>query len=257
MSPRRLLVPALCLVAGLTASCSGLRPLAGSLPSRFPDHGAPDILGALPTADSLWPAFRVQAALAFATPEESGSFAADILVRRPDSVLVRMKAPLGIEVARALVTADSVFLYDRVAKVLYAGPSDSGLLPAGLHAADLAAAFFGFDAPAPGGWTVYADSAAYHLDRNGPHGSEHLVVDPRFWRIVARDRETASGEVEERRRFSEFDRFGGLVLPRRIVTLRPLEGTRASFYVRKVEPHPADTSMDLGIRAGTRRVIIR
>ena len=243
------------VLLGVLASCRTVRLPSAPLPDGFPDHSAAQVLSHLPTPDSLWDTFRVEAALAFATPEGSGSFSADILVRRPDSVLVRIRAPLGIEVARALVTPDSIFLYDRVERTLYSGSADSDLLPAGLHSADLSAAFFGFDPVPAGDWSSSADSLIYRLERTD--GSVTLLVEPRWWRVTARDARDGSGTVTERRRFTEFERFEGLVLPRRIVTIRPVEGTRASFFVRKVETHPADTRMDLGVRPDARRIVIR
>lgn len=245
----------LLVAVGSLASCRATRPPTAPLPAGFPHHAAPEVLALLPSPDSLWSTFRIEAALAFATPEGSGSFSAHILVRRPDSVLVRIRAPLGIEVARALITPDSVLLYDRVERTLYAGPSDADLLPAGLHASDLSAAFFGFDRPQGGDWTIRPDSLLYRLERGDD--SETLLVDPRWWRITARDTRDATGTVTERRRFTEFTRYGNLVVPRRIVTLRPVEGTRASFFVRKVEPYPTDTDMDLGVRSDARRIAIR
>ena len=114
---------ALVAAALLLASCRTGRVAAPPVPSGFPDHAAGEVLARLPTPDSLWSSFRIEAALAFATPEGSGSFSAHILVRRPDSVLVRIRAPLGIEVARALITRDSLLMYDRVERVLYEGPA--------------------------------------------------------------------------------------------------------------------------------------
>lgn len=242
-------------LAVVLASCRTVGPVAHALPEGFPDHSVQEILARLPAADSLWAVFRVDASLAFATPEGSGSFSADIVVRRPDSILLRVKAPLGIEVARALVTRDSLLLYDRVQRTLYAGPADSELLPAGLRSSDLSAAFFGFDPVPAGPWSVRADSLLYRLERED--GDVLLLVDPATWRVTARDTRARSGEILERRRFTEFVRYGGLILPRRIVTVRPPEGTRASFFVRNVEPFPADTDMDLGVRPDARRVAIR
>ncbi len=245
---------ALALSAVVLASCRTGRVAAPPVAAGFPDHAAAEVLGRLPTPDSLWTRFRIEAALAFATPEGSGSFSAHILVHRPDSVLVRIRAPLGIEVARALVTRDSLLMYDRVERVLYEGPSDSRLLPAGLHASDLSAAFFGFEPVPAGPWTITADSLVYRLQDTD--GRVSLLVDPAWWRIAALDTRDPSGEIVERRRFSEFERYGDLVVPRRIVTLRPQEETRASFFVRKVEPYPADTDMDLGVRRDARRIAI-
>lgn len=241
------------VLLGVLTSCHSTRSPIAPVPAGFPDHTAEQVLSHLPTPDSLWSTFRVEAALAFATSDGSGSFSAHILVHRPDSILIRIRAPLGIEVARALVTADSVLMYDRVERTLYSGPVDSGLLPAGLRSTDLSASFFGFDPVPPGGWSNRGDSLLYRLERND---GLTLLVDPRWWRITARDSSDASGVVAERRRFTEFQRYDGLVLPRRIVTIRPLEGTRASFFVRKVEAYPADTNMDLGVREDARRIVI-
>lgn len=234
------------------AACSGPARLAP--PTPVPDSAttADDVLARLPTPDSLWTTLRIRAQLAFSAPDGGGSYASEILARREDSILVRLRLPLGIEAARVLITPDSVLFLDRVNGRLYSGNRASGLLPAGLHADDLTAAFFGFDVPTRGHWELTRDSTLLRLERG--NAIETILVDPARWRMVARDLRTGDGTLLESRRYMDFESYDGLVLPRRIITMRPLEDSRASFTVRSVERVTEDVSFGLGIPPAIRRI---
>lgn len=226
----------LLLAAGLAGCAAPARIAAPAVPAT-PDGDAATVLGRLPTADSLWPAFRIEARLSWSTPDFGETVSSDIRVRGRDTLWVRLRGPLGIEAARALVTRDSIYLHDRLADRLYVGDRSSGLLPAGLAEGFLAASFFGFDPPRAVGFSVVPDSAYVRLER--ADGTETVLVDRSVHRMVLHERRAPSGGVLESRRFGSFDRFSGLVLPRRIVAVRPPDSVRATFVVRSVEPEPA------------------
>lgn len=246
----------LLLSVWLTAGCAATARLPDPAPDAAPTRDtATDVLARLPTADSLWAFFHVEARLSFSTSQGRGSVSADIHVRPGDTVYVTLTAPLGIEAGRALVTRDSVHFHDRVAGVVYSGDRDSGLLPAGWQASALASSFFGFDVPTGKDWQIEPDSGYVRLERLD--GSETLLVDAALNRITLHDLRDRSGTVVESRRYTDFERFAGRWLPRRIVTMRPTDSARASFQVRHVEPEPSDTPVPFVFAADLERIQVR
>ena len=241
------------LILGL-AACTGARKAALDAPDGFPNHTAEQIVAHLPVPDSLWRSFTGDLSVAYSMPGDRGTLNARIAYRRADSVLIRFRAPLGIEVSRALVTQDSMFVYDRLEKKLYYGLRGVAerMLPIGFWRSDIAAAVFGYDDLSGERWTVSLDNEYYVL-RN-PDNSRQVIVDPKRWRIIAADRRDATGTVIEQRRFTDFERTEGRYLPRRIVTSRSNEEVRASISIRRIRPDPEELSFDLGLRTDVQRI---
>lgn len=245
-----------CLVglAGLLTACGSTKPIAIPPAEGFPNHDAQAILAHLPTPDSLWGSFEADMAVAYSMPGDKGSLNARVAYRRADSTLLRFRAPLGIEVLRALVTQDSLFVYNRLERKLYYGARDVGVqaLPMAFRYTEVAAALFGYDELGTSTWTVRADSNRYVL--TSADGLRTVHVDPGRWRIVAVDERDASGMIVEQRRFADFERIDGQYVPQRIVTWRPGEELRASITIRRLIPDPDQLSFDLGLRNDIQRI---
>jgi uncharacterized protein DUF4292 len=245
-----LLVPLAVLLAG----CGSSRPAVVPPAAGFPNHTAAEVIRHLPTADSLWTSFLADLTIAYSLPGDRGTLKAKVAYRRADSVLIRFRAPLGIEVSRALITRDSMLVYDRVRRKLYHGSrlATLSMLPAAFRASDIAVALFGYDGLGAGEWTIVPEEQQYRL--TSADSSESVLVDPGRWRIVAVDERDAQGMIVEQRRFTDFERIDGRFIPRRIVTSRPAEDMRASVSIRRLRPDPEDLSFDLGLRSDIQRI---
>ncbi len=237
--------------------CGASRPaLERELPSNFPFHSAEQILLNLRSAypDTLH-SFRGKASLAVRTPEQRGTFSADVHERIADSLYVSFSPGLGIEAARALVTADSFYFYDRIKnRLVYGALGDAaGILPQPFATNDLFRNLLGLITP-PDDLTfhVKADDSFYHLTDTS--GLLTYSIDPAFWRVVRLTEHLEDGTLVEVRSFSEFDTFDGVVLPRRVEFLRPSEETRASIYYRSLDLNPGDLSFELKVRDSAERV---
>ncbi len=238
----------------LLVGCASTRPPDVPLPERFPDHSVEEILRYLPTPDSLWESFRSDLTIAYSLPGDRGTLNARVAYRRADSVLIRFRAPLGIEVSRALITSDSMFVYDRVRRKLYHGDRNAtrSMLPGAFQASDMAVALFGYESLAGDQWESEVEGSAYRLTSSD--GAKSVLVDPARWRIIAVDERSAEGTIVEQRRFTNFERIDGRYLPRRIVTSRPAEDMRASISIRRLSPNPENLSFDLGLRSDIQRI---
>ena len=233
------------------AGCSGSRTVADrpALPSAFPTHSLAQIQASLRAEADTLRAFTAKASLALRTPEQSASLSATLRHRRGDSLFMSLSPGLGIEAARVLVTPDSFYVYDRLKKRLSYGSLAyaAGVLPAPLVGDDVFRSLLGLTVPESSvDWRVEPDSQFYHLV--APDGLQRYVVDPARWRIVRYEAQTPAGELLETRTYDEFDRFGGVLLPRRVELDRPLDATRARLFFREITLNP--DALDFRFRIG-------
>lgn len=241
----------------LLYGCAGTKPpLERDLPSNFPNHSAEQVLLNVQTADpaGLY-TYRAKASIAIRTPDQSGQFSAEMQNRIGDSLFVSISPGLGIEAARALVTQDSFYFYDRLKNRLVYGSMDEAgtVLPQPFASKNLSANLLGLISPAADvSWRLRADSSYYYLTQ--PSGMITYTVDPAFWRVIRYTKRLEDGTLVEQRSFSEFDTYDGIVLPRKVEFRRPLEESRASIYYRSISINPDDLSFDLRVRDSTERV---
>ena len=225
------------------------------LPDAFPPHTPGQILALLNGTHEPILAFRARASVAIRNEGDGMQFSAEMNARKGDSLYVAMSPALGIEAARALVTPDSFFFYDRIKnRLMYGGIDDaSAILPQPFASANLFENLLGLlDPPADTFWEVSSDTAYYYLhDRTG---MRTYAVDPAFWRVVRLEKRSRSGDLLEVQQFSEFDEFGDTVLPRRLVFERPLDGQRASIYYRDLTLNPDRLNFKMPVRDSAERV---
>lgn len=222
------------------------------MPANFPNHTAAEIQRHLQAGADTLRAYRARASLRIDSPSQSGSFSSRINHRRGDSLYMTISPGLGIEAMRILVTPDSFFVYNRLeSELTYGGLTDAAsTLPAALTVSDPFENLTGTLTPPPYvDWNVDADSAYYYLREGG----REYVIDPTVWRVVQYQEHDLSGNLVDERSFSEFDRFGGLYLPRRIVFRRPQEETTAALYYRELTLNPGELGFDLRVSSSADR----
>lgn len=249
------------LLLGLAAAgCSGARrttDVRPDLPDAFPNHSLVQIRGHLTAAADTLTGFSAKASLALRTPDQSASVSATIQHRRADSLYMSLSPGLGIEAARALVTPDSFYVYDRLKKRLTYGSLAyaAAFLPVPLAGDDVLRSLLGLTVPeADVDWRVEPDSGFYHL--TDPSGLRRYVVDPARWRVVRYEAHTPDGQLYDVREYAEFDRVEGLILPRRVVFERPLDDTRARIFYRDLDLNPETLSFSFSVSDDAERVLI-
>lgn len=252
--PRILGLLALLVLAG----CAGSRRAADrplDRPAAFPYHTVDQIEAQLlPLPDSLT-AFSAKANFAFNTPWRSGRFSGDVMHRRGDSLYVSLSPGMGIEAARALVTPDSFYLYNRIDREVIVGTMDQAraYLPPPFTADDLFRTLLGLPVPDPGiAWQLDADSSFYYFE--SPDSLRIYTIDPAIWRVIRYEERTASGALVEDRVYLDWDRFDGMYLPRRMVYRRPPDESTATIYYRSVTLNPSALSFSLRLNSNTTRI---
>lgn len=244
----------------LLSSCSSGPKLADrptDLPAGFPNHSLTEIRQHIAQPTDTLRTFEAKAQLSIKSPARSGRFGSTVRHRRGDSLYLSISPGLGIEAARALVTPDSFFVYDRINNTLtYGALEDAGRqLPAPLTQGQTFENFLGILAPeAATDWAVTADSARYVL--TDPSGRRTVTVDPALWRVTRYEERAADGSLAEERVFSDFDRFSGLYLPRRVVLRRPGDEATASIYYRDLTLNPGGLAFGLGVRSSADRELV-
>ncbi len=232
----------------ILAGCSG--PLVRdapdlTAPSDFPNHSAAQVLArmeAVAARDSIR-SFSSQAEVAIRSPEEDADAAATLRQRGADTLWASLRGPFNIEGARALATADSFFLWDKLQGRLFIGPTAAAerLVPGPVGLDEIRRTLTGTLLPGPAvPWTLTADSSGeaprYRLV--SPGGDVTAEVDPATWRL-ARYARTEAGRLVDERRFSAFDVIEGRVLPRRIELANPAEDVRVTIEHRRLTLNPA------------------
>jgi hypothetical protein len=249
MTSVRDLLPLL-FFATFLAGCAGLRGVADpDMPAGFPRHTVDDITELIAADTDHLNAFSARANLVISSPIQSGRFSSDINHRRADSLLMTISPGLGIEAARALVTPDSFFVLDRIRRELTYGSVEAagGTLPSVLVGDHLFENLLGLVQPDRlENWRLQSTRRDYVLV--SPDGQISYTIDPTVWRVTRYEERLADGSLVEERLFSEFENFGGVMLPRRVVLNRPADNTAVSIHYRSINLNPQTLNFDL--RAG-------
>ena len=239
----------------LAAGCAGPRATTatGEVPASYPNDSVADIRRAVTRGTDTLRAFRAEARLSVDTPARNGRFSSKIYAKRTpqgDSLLMTL-SKLGFEGGRVLVTPDSFFVYDAVRGELTYGALDdaSTALPAPLRSGRAFENLLGLAAPAegrdwqvrPGGSATSSDTseARYVLTSSAGRQKRTLTVDPTRRRALRYTERDPDGTLLEERRFSQFGRFGGLFLPRRVQLRRPQDQSNASVFYRDLTLNPS------------------
>ena len=235
------------LASFVLAGCGASGPLVRDAPGTdppvgYPDHSVEQIVTAV--AASVAPVLSVAAdgRLTATTPEGTNEATFSLRTRLADSTAVTVRAAtLGLEAGRALVTPDSVFLSNRLAREFVVGPASAAdrLVP-GLGVDGRAArAALGLLVPEAGvAWSLVAENGRYRLSGRVEGASRSYVVDPSVWRVVSVTEFDADGRERGRQSAEAFDTVDGVVLPRR-VTLDG-QGARIELEHRRLVVNPDD-----------------
>ena len=200
-------------------------------------------------------AFESQARVAIHANKLDQRVTATIRARRGDSLLAAVRGPLGIEVARALVTPDSLFALDELQGRLYAGPAAVAerYVPGAAEPEALFGSLVGVLQPDPAvRWEVRTHEGQYVLDDPGPR-RRTFVVDPALWRVVRYQERAEDGRVLDDRAFEAFDTLGGVVVARRVVLRRPVDGASVTIEHRQLALDPGRLRFPFAPGAAERR----
>lgn len=237
---RRLALALAFPLALLAAGCSSGSQVGGAVDANFPNHTAAEILTILGQQVPTVERFTAESDADVRTPQRSGSVGTS-LRGTADSVLVQVRATLGIDVARVLVTADSFHVAASVNDRYYYGPVAVAeqYLPGASSLEGLKANLLGLVRPDPARtWSVLVVDSTYVLSSVG-ETTLRYTVDPRIWRVTDYRETTSEGHELVRGTFSRFAEVNGTVVARRVELVSGVYDSAVRFDHDRIDLQPA------------------
>lgn len=152
---------------------------------------------------------------------QAGSF--ELVVRKPDSVLVKLEGPFGIDVGSALLTRKDFLFYNSFQNQVITGATTaanlSRILRVNLDFDDLltlftGGAFFSDDELEPDAFAVQDEQ--YVLAYHHTDGDRRYWIDPTSLLVTKIQHFDTKGKLQFEQGFSNFRTVGGSVIPFRV-----------------------------------------
>ena len=178
------------------------------------------------------------------TPEIAQNVSFELTLRKPDSVMVRIEGPFGIDLGLALLTRREFFFYNSVNNQLLSGPTNAENLARVLRIRmefdDLLNLFSGGTFLSgdigPSAFEVIDDE--YVLTYEDDRGSRRYWVDPRSYQIVQIQHLDQRGGVLVEQTFGKFLTIDGIVVPQLVRALMRPERRRLSIAFSDLSVNP-------------------
>jgi catechol 2,3-dioxygenase-like lactoylglutathione lyase family enzyme len=198
--------------------------------------------------------------IAFATPEMSGTAAFTSALRRPDSLLVLLEGPLGIDVGSLFISRERYVVVNTMENRVFTGDPRAAtlrsLLPVDLPAGQILDAFAGiFMLPEGEPDSFSIEEGMFRLSyRCEPHRCE-FWVDPDE-QFVRRYRRTgADGRTILEASCAAITRDGDATVARRVTVRFPAEDRQISIAYSDVALNTDDLSFAFTIPPGARTTV--
>jgi len=185
--------------------------------------------------------------LAFESPSMSGSAFFTLALRKPDSLLIQLEGPFGIDVGTLLLTRDRFVLYNSLENTVRTGPPDPAVfrsvLPVDLTLEQVMEAFSGVFAiqGSPADVRRYeVDGDRFRLVLGCGDGECTYWVDPASAMVTSYRQADRDGRVLVEAAAGALEEDGAVYAPRRIRISLPVSGRRVSVaYSRMIINDPA------------------
>lgn len=198
--------------------------------------------------------------LSVETPEIAQTASFELSLRKPDSILVRIEGPFGIDLGIALLTRDEFFFYNSMQNRLVTGPSTpenfGRFLRVGIGFEDLlnmfsGGTFLGGDGERPDDFAIEDD--LYVLTYRHSDGVRRYWVDPETFLIVRIQHMDTRGTVAVEQTFSRFEKHGDVTVPRLVRVVMRREHRRLSIAFSDVSLNPTSLTFRFDVPADAER----
>ncbi len=221
---------------------------------------SPDLLYDRVAAGSgLIRSMSASGSVTFESPEAAGSAFFRLALKKPDSLLLRLEGPFGIDVGFFFLSADRFVLYNRMENTVAQGRPDRGairsVIPFDLTTEEIISAFSGtFSLPPQSSLlaSYVADGDRFVLTYMRGTDSCSYWVDPEtnlVMRYQVRDR---SGRVEVDAEASAVTEQDDLYAPRRVTVTFPSQDRQLSIYYSALTLNPPSLSFGHSVPRGAR-----
>jgi hypothetical protein len=211
------------------------------------------------TPDAL---FSGAGSVSFESPDMNGSVFFSVVMRRPDSLLVRLEGPFGLDVGHLFADRNHFVLYNAMENWYMDEPTSSAgmrsALPIDLPFDQMIDAFAGtFHLPATGTPVSYSvDDDKFLLRYRQGTDTASYWVDP-LLRVVTRYQIVRGDSTVVDATADRFTEEGGRVVPRSITMTLPASSRSVSVFYSSIDPNPSTVSFARTVPARARRRILR
>ncbi len=190
---------------------------------------------------------------------QSGSF--ELLLRKPDSVLVRIEGPFGINVGSVLLTRNGFLFYNSFENKLVTGAVNaanlSRIFKVDLTFDDLLALFVGgdfFEGDEGTPESISVEENQYVITYQSTMGKRRYFVDPTLFLITRIQHLEKSGKLFLEERFERFRTVGEVSLPRYIRLTQHANRRAFSVSYSSVEVNTGGIPLTLDFPPSAERV---
>ncbi len=205
--------------------------------------------------------FQARGSISIESQEFTGMASITVSIKRPDSILMKIEGPFGIDIGSMLLTTERFTYYDSHANRVITGPTTSknirSILKVDLTFADVMDVLSGAtslwrEPHTPDSVSVDDDQLLF-LFKNGSE-KENYWVDPEKSVVVryeVAENDTGPMLVTYYKRFRQFDT---VFLPRSISILAQRENRRLSLYYDDIEINKPELDFTFVIPSNAKRV---
>ena len=253
------------LAIGAVLATTGGGCTASRSAAPGPAEATPDLIYAsVATQHRMITTMEGAGSISVQTPEmaQSGSF--ELFLRKPDSLLIKLEGPFGIDIGTALVSRNEFQFYDVLRNRLIIGSTTPENLERVLRMAvdfdNLLAlvaggAFLGTDNPEQAVFERAEDS--YLLTFAGDSSSRQYYVDPESLLITNILVLRSNGSVATEQRFGDFRSVDGVVIPFEVKVIQRSERRMVAVRYSEVMINGPTSALQFSVPANTRKVYLQ
>jgi hypothetical protein len=243
----------------ILASCSPRRSDVGLRPSETPPS---TLVGLVDAADAKLVTLTGHGTISFESPENSGTASFTLSLRKPDSLLVALEGPFGIDVGTLFLSRELFIMYNSMENHVTTGvPTPRAIrsvVPFDLTYEQILDAFTGAFSIAekgstPASYTV--DNDLLRLVYNCGGDSCSYWVDPADFLVRRYLLQNGSGEILMEATTSGIIEDQGARIPRRVMVTFPAEKRRVTIHFSRAELNPSSVSFDFTVPTNAHRTV--
>jgi outer membrane lipoprotein-sorting protein len=205
--------------------------------------------------------FQASGSISIESQEFTGTASITVAIKRPDSILIKIEGPFGIDIGSMLLTNERFTYYDSHANRVITGPSTSknirSILKVDLTFTDVMDVLSGAtslwrETKPPDSVSVDDDYLLF-LFRKGPMRFRYWIDPEKSVVIRYEIDEDETGPLLETR-YRRFSRFDTVIVPRSISILAQRENRGLSLYYNDVEINKPELDFTFVIPQNAKRI---
>ncbi|HTR99889.1 MAG TPA: DUF4292 domain-containing protein [Bacteroidota bacterium] len=195
--------------------------------------------------------------VAFESPDRAGSAFFELALRKPDSLLVTLRGPLGIGAGFLFLSRSRYVMYNSMENRVVTGvPSAAAIrsvIPLDLTFDQIMDAFTGgFAVPAAAPLRYTVDDGKYLLVYAKGGGTESFWIDPEYDLVVRYELHDAAGAILMQAESSQVVTQDRSCAPRHVTVDFPDEGRHLSIHYSSLDLNAEDLSFAYSVPPGAR-----